>query len=202
MGSLKIIRYALWALVVTVAGAVGYISFTTVREANSVQQLSEAVQIGGPFELTAMTGEPFDTSSMDGAPYAIFFGFTYCPDVCPTTLFEMSTWLETLGDDADNVQALFVTVDPERDTPEVLSDYVSAFGDRIMGLTGTPAEIGTVARAHRVFYQRTELDDGDYTMDHTASVFLFRGDGSFFGTIAYGEAADSAQEKLKRLAKT
>src|SRR5690606_7695814 len=128
-----------------------------------------------------------------GAPSAVFFGFTHCPEVCPTTLYELSVWLEELGDEAAAVQAYFVTVDPERDTPEVMKDYVSSFSDRITGITGEPEAVAQMLKDFGIYSRRIETSDGDYTMDHTASVILLDRHGAFFGTIAYGEAAENAK---------
>lgn len=203
MAAMTYIRYGLWALVVAVVAGVTAASLGVLPGDRSQQSRTSGVaSIGGPFTLTATDGSRLSSDAFDGVPHMMFFGFTFCPDVCPTTLYEVSTWLDELGPDAAPVRAIFVSVDPERDTPDVLADYLSAFGDRIIGLTGTPDEIAKVAKDYRVFYQRVPLDDGDYTVDHTASIFLFRGDGSFFGTIAYGENTDSALDKLRRLARS
>lgn len=197
MTTFSAVRYALWALVIAIvvvvtAAALGLWPGAQRGGAGSSE-------IGAPFTLTAMDGKPYSWQPEDG-PTAVFFGFTFCPDVCPTTLYEMSRWLDEVGPDGDGIRALFVTVDPERDTPEKLDSYLSAFGNRIIGLTGTPQEIEAVAKAFRVYSARVDLEGDDYTMDHTASVLLVRKDGSLMGTIAYGEDGDVAVEKLRRLA--
>ena len=117
-------------------------------------------------------------------PSAMFFGFTHCPDVCPTTLMEMGGWIEALGADADKLRFVFVTVDPERDTPEVMNDYVTAFSDRIVGVTGEPEEVHAMVKDYKIFSRKVPLEGGDYTMDHTASMILLDANGSFVGTIA------------------
>ncbi len=106
---------------------------------------------------------------MKGKPFLVFFGFTHCPDICPTTLFDMSQLMKALGPDADRTGALFITVDPERDTPKVMKDYLSNFDPHVRGLTGDPAAINAAIKAYRVYAKKVPLENGDYTMDHTAS---------------------------------
>jgi protein SCO1/2 len=155
--------------------------------------------VGGPFVLRSSKGGLFDSKTLTGKPYAIFFGFTYCPDICPTTVAELSGFLETLGASAKDFPVLFVTVDPERDTPEVLADFLTSFDPRIIGLTGTEAEIEAVVRAFAAFRKRQALDGGNYTMDHTASVYLMGADGTLVSTLDYKEAARVKLQKLKNL---
>lgn len=126
--------------------------------------------IESKFSLVELTGKPVTDEDFAGKWQLVFLGFTYCPDVCPTTLNDISVVLEQLGDDADEVQPLFITVDSERDTPEVMADYVANFDPRIMGLTGSPEQIKQAARAFRAYYAKVEQEghaDG-YTMDHSA----------------------------------
>jgi protein SCO1/2 len=132
----------------------------------------------------------------------MFFGYTFCPDVCPTTLFEMTGWLEKLGPDADNLGVYFVSVDPERDTQETLAEYLSAFDPRITGLTGTPEEVAEIVKGYRVYARKVPLDSGGYVMDHTATIYLIDSDGVFTGTIDYQEDSDTALKKLRRLVDT
>ncbi len=155
--------------------------------------------IGGPFALIDQNGKPFSNADLLGKPYAIFFGYTHCPDVCPTTLFEMSAALQKLGADADRLRLVFVTVDPERDTSDLLKEYLSAFDDRIVGLTGTAETIDAAAKAFHTFYQKVPGENGDYSMDHSASVILMDAEGKFVGTISYREDVDVRFDKLKRL---
>ena len=129
----------------------------------------------------------------------VFFGFTHCPEVCPTTLYEMVGWFEALGDEGRDLQAFFISVDPERDTPEIMKNYAEAMTDRVTGITGDPDEIAEVIAAWHVYAAKIPTDDGDYTMDHTASVFLMDENGAFKGTIAYGENPETAIAKLRRL---
>lgn len=156
--------------------------------------------VGGPFELTAMDGRRVTQQSLLGAPHLIFFGFTHCPDVCPTKLMELSEVLRAAGDRAKNVRALFVTVDPERDTPPVLASYLSSFDNRIVGLTGTQAEIDAMVRSFRAYARRVPTSAGDYTMDHTAIVYLMDRSGQFVGAFNLERPpADAARELLRHL---
>jgi protein SCO1/2 len=155
---------------------------------------------GAPFELVDQKGQPITEEAFRGHPSAVFFGFTHCPEVCPTTLYELDGWLKTLGDEGKDIRAYFVTVDPERDTVEFMNDYVSNVSDRIIGITGEPAKVHEMAKSFGIFWRKVETEGGDYTMDHTASILLLRGNGDFAGTIAYGENPDTAVAKLKRLA--
>lgn len=156
--------------------------------------------LGGPFRLVSDEGKPVTDADLRGRPTVLYFGFTFCPEVCPTTLAELANLMGKLGPDADRLNYAFVTVDPERDTPKVMHEYVGAFDRRIRGLTGTPAEIAAVAKSYAVYVRKVPLENGGYTMDHTASVFLLDANGGFVGTIAYGEDEASALAKLKRLA--
>ena len=131
-------------------------------------------------------------------PVMVFFGFTWCPDVCPTTLTDISLWLEDLGADADRLIVALISVDPERDTPDVLADYVSNFDPRIIGLTGPAEEVAQAAADFRVTYRRVDKDGGDYTMDHTAGVFLFHPDGRFASIIDFHEDRRFAVPKIRR----
>jgi protein SCO1/2 len=156
------------------------------------------VPIGGPFKLTTQDGKPFTDENLKGKPFAVFFGFTHCPEVCPTTLYDLTQDLEALGKDADNLRVAFVTVDPARDTPELLKTYLASFDPRIVGLTGTEEEIAAVAKAYKVYYRKVPTDS-DYTMDHTATIFLMDSKGDFYGTSNFQESQDIRRGKLKKL---
>lgn len=158
--------------------------------------------IGGRIDLNSMNGGRFTSADIGGKPYAIFFGFTRCPNVCPTTLSDLTLDLGEMGPDADKLRVFFVSVDPDRDTPASMKEYLSAFDPHILGLTGTPEEIAAIAKDYRVFYRKVPTTDGDYTMDHTASVYLMNGKGDFVGTIAFEEDRKVQVEKLKRLAES
>ncbi|RCW86082.1 SCO family protein [Phyllobacterium bourgognense] len=181
------------------AGAAGWITFQSSRQTTTTGNQGP---FGTSFELTTMNGEPITEAAFRQKPSAIFFGFTHCPEVCPTTLFELDGWLKKLGTEGAYVNAYFVTVDPERDTVPVMKSYVSNVSDRITGVTGDPDKIAAMLKGYSVFARKVPVEGGDYTMDHTASIFLLDSKGRFFGTIAYGENPDTAVEKLKRLAKS
>ncbi|MBP0440420.1 SCO family protein [Tianweitania sediminis] len=195
--TIGLLAAAILALLLTVVG------FTIVTGSNQVgpgQPRSTGVAtVGGPFTLTATDGKTVTEKDLLGKPSAIFFGFTFCPEVCPTTLFELTALAEQLGSDADKLNFVFISVDPERDGPEEMKQYISAFDNRIIGLTGTVEQIDAAAKAFKIYYAKVPLENGDYTMDHTASVLLMDGQGKFFGTMAYEEAADVMLAKLKRL---
>src|SRR3954466_10289326 len=131
-----------------------------------------AAALGGPAELVSQDGKAVSDRDFLGAPHLVFFGFTHCPDVCPTKLFEISEVLRATGDKGRDLRALFVTVDPERDTPEVLKSYLGSFDDRIVGLTGDRGAIDAAVKAFRAYARKVPLKDGDYTMEHTALVYL------------------------------
>jgi protein SCO1/2 len=155
--------------------------------------------IGGPFKLAATTGGELSSEDLKGKPYLVFFGFTRCPEVCPTTLSDISTWLDALGPQGKEIKAIFISIDPERDTVPVLKDYISSFNDQIIGLTGTPEQVAEVAKEFRVYYAKHPLKDGDYTMDHSAVIYLMGRNGQLAGTLTYGDKKEDAVAKLKRL---
>ncbi|MTI18735.1 SCO family protein [Rhodobacteraceae bacterium RKSG542] len=194
----KIIRYSAWALVAVLAFAIAAVSMVTWRE-NKAIPLAPVATIGGPFTLVNSSGETITEKNFLGKPSLIFFGFTYCPEVCPTSLSEMQGWIEELGSDADKLNYAFVSVDPERDTPDVIGDYVSSFDERIMPLTGSVEQVNSVIKTYRVYARKVPLEDGDYTMDHTAGVYMMNPQNQFIGTISYGEDHENAMKKIRDL---
>jgi protein SCO1/2 len=162
-------RRLLLPLLIFVVGlaALAVAAFVILRDADAPAVSS----IGGPFTLTGSNGRTVTQKDFSGEPTLIFFGYTHCPDVCPTTLFEMSEVLRALGPD-NKAAALFITVDPERDTPNVLKDYLSSFDPRIIGVTGSREEIDPVLKEFRVYSRKVGNEGDDYTMDHTALVYL------------------------------
>lgn len=154
--------------------------------------------VGGPFRLTNQDGRSVTDADFRGKPFLVFFGFTHCPDVCPTALFEMSETFRRLGPDADKVRGLFISVDPERDTPEKLKQYLSSFDPRIVGLTGTATEIAEVTKAYKVYAKKVPLEGGDYTMDHSAIVYLMDRQGRFVAPFNLKRPADEAAADLRR----
>ena len=161
---------------------------------------SAGATLGGPFELVDMTGKPVTEKSLLGKPTAIFFGFTYCPEVCPTTLMELTAALKALGHEADKLNIVFVSVDPARDTPEQMKLYLSNFDPRIQGFTGTPEAIAKTAKAYRVYYKEVPVEGGTYTVDHSSSVYLFDAKGRFVEPIAYGAPHERVLAQLRSLA--
>jgi protein SCO1/2 len=153
--------------------------------------------VGGPFHLEDQSGKPFSDQDMKGRPFLVFFGYTHCPDICPATLLEISDVMKALGKDADRTGALFITVDPERDTPAVLKDYLSNFDPHLRALTGDPAAVEAALKAYRVYAAKIPLKDGDYTMDHTAAVYLMDKDGHFVSIFNLKQSPEAAASQLR-----
>ncbi len=189
---MKNFRIALWAAAAIAAAVLAGLLYFGAGG-------SQATVIGGPFRLKDQNGQIVDSATLKGKPYAIFFGFTHCPEICPTTMTDMAALMGKLGDEAKGFRIYFVSVDPERDTPDKLRNYLSSFEPHVVGLTGTPEEIAAVAKEFRVYYRKVPLDGGDYTMDHSAFVYLMGKDGGFRNVIGYQEKPDRALEKLKTL---
>ena len=189
------IRVVFSVMFVAIAAIVGWAGYTWVS------RTSDEAPYGAPFKLTDHFGQPITEKAFQGQPTAVYFGFTNCPEVCPTTLFEMKQWFEKLGDEGKNIKAYFVSVDPERDKPEMLKNYLGNVTDRVIGISGDPAEIANLAKAWGVYWKKVPTSDGSYTMDHTALVFLLNSKGQFHGTIAYGENPDTAFAKFQKFAK-
>jgi protein SCO1/2 len=194
---LKTIRILLWGLLVLVAAGLG---FLLLRQDASEPRSSTSISIGGPFTLTDTNGQTFASTALAGRPYAIFFGFTQCPDVCPTTLARMVKLRRQLGAGSEPFRIVFVTVDPERDTVAEMRNYLSLFPDPIIGLTGTQARIDHVKRQFGIFSQKVPDDAGGYTVDHSSGVLLFDRTGAFIATISPEENDAAALAKLKRIA--
>jgi protein SCO1/2 len=154
--------------------------------------------IGGPFRLTDQDGKPISNEDLKGKPFLVFFGFTHCPDICPTTLFEVSEIMRALGNDAGRAAALFVTVDPERDTPAIMKDYLSSFDPHLRGVTGSPDQIAAMERDYRVYAKKVPLEGGDYTMDHMALVYLMDKEGRFVAPFNMKRKPEEAAADLRR----
>ena len=157
-----------------------------------------ASAVGGPFKLVDQNAKPITDQDFKGQPFLVFFGFTHCPDVCPTTLFEVSEIFRALGPDAKNLRAMFVTVDPERDTPAVIKDYLASFDPRITGATGDVDAITAAEKSYRVYAKKVPTDGGSYTMDHTAIVYLMSKDGRFVAPFNMKRRPEEAAAELKR----
>jgi protein SCO1/2 len=203
MPILKIVRWSATAILAIVLLLAAGIAIGWLRTEWRIGPRPDAVvttgrpEIGGPFALVNHRGERVTEATFLGKPTAYFFGFTHCPEVCPTTLFDMSRRLQELGPDADRLNVVFVSIDPERDTPDLLKTYLESFDSRIVGLTGSPDEVAAMAKAFRISYRRVPVDGG-YTMDHTASVIVLDASGAFVTLIDYHEDAAAALAKLRR----
>jgi protein SCO1 len=183
------------AFVAGLASVFAVLFVVTKPQAGSLMGMAA---IGGPFKLTDQNGHSFTDADLKGEPFLVFFGFTHCPDACPTTLLELSDVLDKLGGDADKVRVLFITIDPERDNASALKDYLSAFNSRLVGLTGDLSAVATVAKAYHVYFKKVPLDGGDYTMDHTAIVYLMNKDGRFVTPFSLKRSPQDAADDLRR----
>lgn len=165
----------------------------------STMRSPDKPMIGGPFRLKSQTGEIVDSAALKGRPYALFFGFTHCPEICPTTMMDMQRLMDRLGPAAKDFKVYFVSVDPERDTPEVLRSYLASFEPHMVGLTGTPEEIAAVAKEFRAYFKKVPTGGGDYTMDHTALVYLMDAKGEFESVLGHQEEEARALAKMRAL---
>jgi protein SCO1 len=166
--------------------------------AGGFRGVTAAASIGGPFQLTDQAGQTVTEKNLKGKPTLIFFGFTHCPDICPTSLFEISEVLRAMGNDADRVNTYFVSVDPERDTAPVMKDYLSSFDPHLKGLTGSPDAVAKVISDYRVYAKKVPLKDGDYTMDHTALIYLMDRDGKFVAPFNLKRKPEESAKDLER----
>ena len=190
------------ALVMLLAAAIG--GYGLSRGDLGREQGSGAALVGGPFSLLDQDGKRVTEKDFLGKYMLVFFGYTYCPDVCPTELQVMTAALDQLGPGAARIQPVFVSIDPARDTPQVLKAYVANFGPRLIGLTGTAEEVATVAKAYRVYYARagTGSSSTDYLMDHSSIIYLMGPDGSFVRHMAYTTDAAKLAAELKETLST
>jgi protein SCO1/2 len=193
------LRIVLWVLVAIAGAAFAYLQFRPVPQQVPQGPTFEITGMGGPFTLTGADGKPFSSTSLVGKPYVIFFGFTHCPDVGPTTLARMVKLRNQLQAGDRPFEILFVSVDPERDGPAEVGKYAELFDSPITGLTGSPAQIDQVKKQFGIFSQKVPGKDGNYSVDHTATVLLFDRQGKFVATIAPEEGDGPALEKLKRV---
>jgi protein SCO1/2 len=160
--------------------------------------IAGASAVGGPFKLVDQNSKPITDQDMKGHPFLVFFGFTHCPDVCPTTLFEVSEIFRALGPQAKDIRGLFISVDPERDTPAVLKDYLSSFDPHLVGVTGDLPSIQAVEKSYRVYAKKVPLDGGGYTMDHTALIYLMDKTGRFVAPFNIKRPPEEAAADLKK----
>mgnify|MGYP005991802861 CR=1 FL=1 len=192
----KTLRIVLWAAVAV--AALGLAWATWLRPSPPDQQQVMQSLGKGDYRLVTADGQPFTEADLKGQPTAVFFGFTHCPDVCPTTLGEITNWQAELAEEGAELRSLFITVDPERDTREVLKKYVS-WVPGVTGITGEPAEIDKAIAAFRAFAQRVPLEGGGYTVNHSTQVLLFDDEGAFFGVVSYQEEHERAMGAIRRL---
>ena len=195
--SLSRLRLALWLVVGVVALGIVVLIW---RQSEPEQVSSTSLgTIGGPFTLTGSDGKPFSSTRLNGKPAAIFFGFTHCPDVCPTTLARLARLRRDLGQGEDALSIVFISVDPERDTPAEVGNYMQLYDTPVVGLTGTPAQIEQVKKQFGVYSRKVEQPGGGYSVDHTASVILLDRNGQFVATLSPEEGDQVALDKLKRI---
>ena len=193
------VRIVLWVLVGLALLAFAFLMLRPAPRSIVQSEPLELSSIGGPFTLTGSDGRPFASSSLAGMPYAIFFGFSHCPDVCPTTLARMVRLRQQLGAGDRAFEILFVTVDPQRDGPAEVGKYAELFDSPVTGLTGSPAQIEQVKKQFGIFSQQVPDGSGGYSVDHTATVLLFDRQGEFTATIAPEEQDSAALAKLRRI---
>ncbi len=158
-----------------------------------------AAQIGGDFSLTDQDGRSFQLSELHGKVVLLFFGYTYCPDICPTELAVIASVLKSLEEAASDVRGVFITIDPERDTPEVLKEYIRHFNKNLIALTGSPDQIAQVAGQYRVKYRKLQRSDGHYTMDHSVQLYVIDRDGSLLTAVPYGLPAEHVLKLIRSL---
>jgi protein SCO1/2 len=187
-----------------IALALGLITMVVVKGREQSAQIAAETgtgqpTVGGPFTLTNQDGQVVDQSILKDKWTLVFFGFTYCPDYCPTTLGVLNAVQERMGDMAKDLQIVFVSIDPERDTPKLLKDYLSSdgFPDGVIGLTGTPEQTAQVAKAYRAFYQKVGEGEG-YTMNHSLTVYLMGPDGQFRSAVAHDLGPDKTAKLIER----
>jgi protein SCO1/2 len=188
----------LGAVIVAALALGGGVALRQVVDQRTVPTAS-AVALGEPFELRTHRGETITEAAFEGRPSLLFFGFAHCPEICPTTVYDMESWLTELDVGADEMGAYFVTVDPERDTEAFLRDYLEPQSDRIVGITGEPEAVWDMTRSWRIYWQKRPIGEGDYTVDHYASIFVLNDEGVVVDLISYGEDPESAKAKIARV---
>ena len=193
------VRILLWLLVLLALAALAFLILRQPGTSADPQPGGSVMSLGGPFTLVGADGQPFSSARLNGRPHAIFFGFTHCPDVCPTTLARLVRLRNQLGKGPEAFDIVFVSVDPERDGPKEVGAYAGLFGSPVIGLTGSPAQIAQVKKQFGIFSEKVPDDAGGYTVDHTATVLLFGKDGKFDSTISHDEQDQAALDKLRRI---
>ena len=192
----RLLTLAAGAVVAVLALGAGIALRQTLDDRTPQAGANIATDLGEPFTLIDQNGETITEAAFQGRPSLLFFGFTHCPEVCPTTVYDMETWLGDLDVGPDEIGAYFVTIDPERDTPQFLKDYLAPQSDRILGITGAPEDVWAMAKSWRVYWQKRPLGEGDYTLDHYASVFVLDDAGQVVDLIGLGEDPESAMAEI------
>jgi protein SCO1/2 len=196
----RLIAFVIAGFLIGALAGAAILLLTTPQGGQPVESSGTAL-IGGPFSLVGTDGKPVTERDFRGRYMLIFFGFTHCPDICPAELQVIAQALDQLGDKAKRVVPIFITLDPERDTPEAMANYVKSFGGNFVGLTGSPEQIAAAAKAYRVSYSKVENNDspGDYSVDHSALVYLMDPEGRYVTHFSYGLSAEQMAEKLGKL---
>ena len=192
-----VIAIVLAAVLVVAAGALLALAVRETPRGAAGTALANA--IGGPFHLTDQNGKAVSDADLKGKWQLVFFGYTHCPDTCPTALNEIALALDQLGVKRDEVEIVFITVDPDRDTPEVMKAYVQSFDARIIALTGSADAVAQAAKAYRVYYAKHPRGDGEYDMDHSAVIYVMNPDGRFTATFTPDSTADAIAQRLQKL---
>jgi protein SCO1/2 len=193
LGRTHVIAFSALAAATALAGIAAY----SLRPEPPPVVASGTADVGGPFTLTAHTGGRVSEEAFRGKYMLVAFGFTHCPDLCPAELQVMSAALDAMGPEADRIQPVFITIDPERDTAARLSEYVAHFHPRLIGLTGSKDEIAAVAKSYHVWYEKVDgTDTSDYLMDHTSITYLMDPDGEFVKHFSFGTSAKALSEAL------
>lgn len=201
MTNLRKIQIVLWLLVVAAGlGAAALASgVVPLPGAAPIRVEQSMASVSGPFRLTTHKGQTFTEADLRGKPFLVFFGFANCPDVCPTTLNELSSRFESIGHDADKLTALLITVDPDRDTQDALAQYMEAFDSRLIALRGNADETAAIIKSYKAYVKKVSQQNGDYTMDHAAIVYMMDVHGRFVGTLDPHEGETVQLTKLRRL---
>jgi protein SCO1/2 len=196
----RLIAFVIAGFLIGALAGAAILLLTTPQGGQPVESSGTAL-IGGPFSLVGADGKPVTDRDFRGRYMLIFFGFTHCPDICPAEMQVIAQALDQLGDKAKTVVPVFITLDPERDTPEAMANYVKSFGPNFVGLTGSPEAIAAAAKGYRVSYSKVENKDspGDYSVDHSALVYLMDPEGRYMTHFSYGLSADQMAEKLGKL---
>jgi protein SCO1/2 len=196
----RLISFIIGGFLIGALAGTAILLVTTPHGGQPVQSSGTAL-VGGPFSLLGTDGKTVTDADFRGRYMLIFFGFTHCPDICPAELQVIAQALDKLGDKGKKVVPVFVTLDPERDTPQVMGEYVKSFGPNFVGLTGTPEAIAAAAKAYRVAYAKVENKEsaGDYSVDHSALAYLMDPEGKYVTHFTYGTSADEMAEKLNKI---